>query len=763
MNTHEQINELLVDFALRELSEQQTSGVKRHLAECQQCREELKELEAVLECAADMRELSADEQVCESAKQSLFAAVADEVIKEPIPRPTIRLEFIWREIMKSPITKLAAAAVIIIGVYLGLQFLRGPDIATVAWSEVVNNIEKVRAFTYRMKLSMKDMPGPKEKDSMKMEIEAWISQELGMRLNSYMEGELVSKTYVLMSEGAVISVIPQAKQYVRMTLTGELFEKVQEDNGDPRKMVDEFMKCEYTKLKRSTIDGNEVEGIESRDPKITGGMFGNVVSRLWVAVENDLPVRMEVVGYSNGTKVLDMVVDEFRWNVEIDAAEFEPNIPEDYKLIADIQMSSDEKSVIEGLRFFAELTGGKYPSEMSLTKVTQELQDAVEARFAEKPEDALGEEYVQKMVSLQMLFTFYAGLVAGDKDPAYYGHKVTAEFPEAVLMRWKVDDKYRVIFGDLTVGDVTPDELTELEAAPLNTKPIAIRPQPADGAAVAAFVEVELSWMPGAYVTEHKVYFGTEMDQLLLLAEVADSCSVTVAALEKATIYYWRVDEVQPDGTIATGDVWSFNTGKLVGWWKLDADANDSSGSGNHGTVNGNPNWVIGPIDGALQFDGLDDCIRTDYAADLPTWAVAVWVNSPAAPSNAAPAGPVHRENNFQINWDHTSADFRGAAGLRVGDTWYAASFGELEANRWYHLAATYDGENLKAYKDGVLITDNPEPSGAPDKELTTLKFARHSRYGDHFEGAIDDVRLYSYDLSADEVAAIYAGQVNEK
>ncbi|MHC4889626.1 MAG: LamG domain-containing protein, partial [Planctomycetota bacterium] len=365
---------------------------------------------------------------------------------------------------------------------------------------------------------------------------------------------------------------------------------------------------------------------------------------------------------------------------------------------------------------------------------------------------------------LQMLFTFYAGLVTGDKDPAYYGHKVTAEFPEAVLMRWKVEDSnYRVIFGDLTVGDVTPDELAELEAAPLNTKPIAIKPQPAGGAAAAAFAEVELSWMPGAYVTEHKVYFGIVADQLSLLVGVTDSCSVTAPALERRTTYYWRVDEVQPDGTIAIGDVWSFNTGKLVGWWKLDGDANDSSGSGNDGTVKGNPNWVIGQIGGALQFDGLDDYIQTDYAADLPLWTVAIWVNSPAAPSNAASAGPVHRENNLQINWNHSFADFRGAAGLRVENKWYAASFGELEANTWYHLAATYDGENLKAYKNGVLITDNPDPSGAPNKEWATLKFAKHSNYGDYFEGTIDDVRLYSYDLSADEVAAIYAAQTREK
>lgn len=49
MNTHEKINELLAGFVLGELSEQQESEVKMHLAECGQCRTELKRLEALLE------------------------------------------------------------------------------------------------------------------------------------------------------------------------------------------------------------------------------------------------------------------------------------------------------------------------------------------------------------------------------------------------------------------------------------------------------------------------------------------------------------------------------------------------------------------------------------------------------------------------------------------------------------------------------------------------------------------------------------------
>ena len=40
------------------------------------------------------------------------------------------------------------------------------------------------------------------------------------------------------------------------------------------------------------------------------------------------------------------------------------------------------------------------------------------------------------------------------------------------------------------------------------------------------------------------------------------------------------------------------------------------------------------------------------------------------------------------------------------------ASFGTLNPNVWYYLTATYDGETLRAFKDGKLITENANPIG---------------------------------------------------
>jgi outer membrane lipoprotein-sorting protein len=683
--------------------------------------------------------------------------------KSALTEPNIR-----RIIMKSRITKLAAAAVLIIAVLLIINNI-GPS--SVALAGVLEKVKQVPVFMYKLKMQVTgDIVQGRPLGNMDQEATIIISTDRGMKMEMTMtdpnSGEKTTQ------------IMPEQKKYIRMDFNDELLARMKKQSNDPRQMIEQILNHEYTKLGRSVIEGVTVEGFETTDPAVYGGAMGDSISiRLWVDVKTWLPVLVEMdIELSEKMRIQGVIYD-YQWNIQVYESEFVPVIPQDFESFPAGGMKMPEiteEATIEGLRLFNEFSG-KYPENLNIMTIAQQLNELIKSQSpaAEKFREQLKqyeseEEKVQALMDImrpiQSIGMFYMLLVQDKKDPAYYGDKVTPEFPRAVLMRWRTEGgNYRVVFGDLTVEDVTADELAELEAAPLNNKPTAIRPQPVDGASVAFFDDVELIWMPGAYVNEHKVYFGTATDQMTLLAEVTDSCSVTAPALQKATAYYWCVDEVQTDGSIATGDIWSFNTGKLVGYWKLDGNSDYSSGSENHGTIIGEPNLVTGKVGGAMQFDGIDDSVRTDYATDLPTWTVALWVKSPAAPSSAAPNGLVHREKNFQINWNHTSEDFQGAAGLCVANQWYAASFGQLQADTWYHLAATYNGENLKAYTNGVLITDNPDPSGPPDKETTTLKFARHANYGDHFKGTIDDVRLYSYDLSADEVAAIYSETIEEK
>ncbi len=194
-------------------------------------------------------------------------------------------------------------------------------------------------------------------------------------------------------------------------------------------------------------------------------------------------------------------------------------------------------------------------------------------------------------------------------------------------------------------------------------------------------------------------------------------------------------------------------TDDLVAFFPLENDVLDASGNGNDGTIVGDPVFVDGPagLGMAMEFDG-DDYVDTGNLEDLAEWTIGCWAKSPVAPSGDDPSGPVHREQNYQFNWNHSSDTFRASATVSAGGGWYAASLGTLEADTWYYLAGSYDGEVLKAYRDGELITANEEPSGPPAAESNSLKLARHAAAEQFFTGTVDEAIVYNKVLSTGEI-----------
>jgi len=119
---------------------------------------------------------------------------------------------------------------------------------------------------------------------------------------------------------------------------------------------------------------------------------------------------------------------------------------------------------------------------------------------------------------------------------------------------WRVDE----IEADgktVHTGDVW-----NFQAQPLT----AYHPEPAN-AFNAVSPTPTLTWRAGKGAAQHHLYFGDSAEAVAQGAAGADKgttkeTTFAPGALESATVYYWRVDEIAVDGTIQAGPVWSFVT-----------------------------------------------------------------------------------------------------------------------------------------------------------------------------------------------------------
>jgi hypothetical protein len=98
----------------------------------------------------------------------------------------------------------------------------------------------------------------------------------------------------------------------------------------------------------------------------------------------------------------------------------------------------------------------------------------------------------------------------------------------------------------------------------------ASNPEPKDGT-LHPDTWANLKWTPGDTAVSHDFYFGTSFDDVndgsgdTFQGNVTDDFAIVgfpgfsvSEPLSAGTAYYWRIDEVEADGTIQEGDTWSF-------------------------------------------------------------------------------------------------------------------------------------------------------------------------------------------------------------
>jgi len=147
MNRHRQCNELLTAFVLGELDDRQAAQVREHLADCQECTQEVRRIEALLTQTERLRGLSVDESMCVSAGQQVLSAAEPNRYNGHSKGFESPVVLIWRIIMKNGFTKVAVAAAVVLAAFLGLRLFTG-DGSGKLYANVVKMLHNARTMTY---------------------------------------------------------------------------------------------------------------------------------------------------------------------------------------------------------------------------------------------------------------------------------------------------------------------------------------------------------------------------------------------------------------------------------------------------------------------------------------------------------------------------------------------------------------------------------------------------------------------------------------
>jgi len=203
----------------------------------------------------------------------------------------------------------------------------------------------------------------------------------------------------------------------------------------------------------------------------------------------------------------------------------------------------------------------------------------------------------------------------------------------------------------------------------------------------------------------------------------------------------------------------------LIALWEFDNGSAADSYGYNHGILNGYPDFSDGHanIDGALELSGNDyvSIINESNFDITDKITVAAWI----------------KVNEFNKHWQaivtkgdsawrlaRTSLDKTLAfhlTGVTSDNNGTHQNFGvegniEVEDGQWHHAVGVYDGSKVYLYIDGILdkALDASGTIATNDYEVYIGENAEQK--GRCFDGLIDDVAIFDYALTPEQVYQLY-------
>lgn len=189
----------------------------------------------------------------------------------------------------------------------------------------------------------------------------------------------------------------------------------------------------------------------------------------------------------------------------------------------------------------------------------------------------------------------------------------------------------------------------------------------------------------------------------------------------------------------------------------------DVSGRGNNGRIAGASWTAAGRVGGGCQFGGTDHFIAVPGSPSLSSKHATfmVWIKA-ADGTTGRTLLDRHAGQGFALTLGEGATGMRGKALAYVAGR-SCASDNAVSDNFWHHLAATYDGETLKLYVDGVAQKQSSAwkgEIGAAGRELTVGANRSNpspEEKGVSYQGVLDEVQIYDRALAATDITAIFS------
>ena len=211
----------------------------------------------------------------------------------------------------------------------------------------------------------------------------------------------------------------------------------------------------------------------------------------------------------------------------------------------------------------------------------------------------------------------------------------------------------------------------------------------------------------------------------------------------------------------------------LVGWWPFCGNANDESGNGHNGIVNGATATVdrFGNVGQAYNFDGVNDRISINHNASFNftnNLTVSIWSKvSNFGPNNQWLIDKGLDASPGLYNWGIASIAPGNFVSLAVTNTGDYTSTTAAASNTgiWNMWTYVYDGASIKLYKNDSIVINAPANGNLKtNTEPISVGYFPHANmppYGYFYNGQLDDIGIWNRVLTACEINQLYTSGVS--